>query len=93
MSTVQTGTQNVIGHNQVFPKSPRENSQRQQGLWPEKYFSLCESCYWSASVFGKDIPVCPLCKSKSVSKIPLTKQEKYRLNLPSSGGIEISFSC
>ncbi len=57
-------------------------------------FSLCESCFWSATVFGDRVSVgsCPLCSGNRISIIPLTHDEEYRLRLISSSNLEMSFS-
>lgn len=55
-----------------------------------KYFALCESCFWSATVIGNISLACPSCAGE-VSMIPLAGDEQYRLKM-SSTGIEMSFS-
>jgi hypothetical protein len=55
-----------------------------------KYFALCESCFWSATVFGNISLACPSCAGE-VSMIPLAGDEQYRLKM-SGGGLEMSFS-
>jgi hypothetical protein len=51
----------------------------------ERQFAICESCFWCATIFYKadnntnnndslqQRQICPLCKNKSVSLIPLAK--------------------
>lgn len=57
-------------------------------------FSLCESCFWSATVFNNcgSISSCPLCSGNRISTIPLTHDEEYRLRLISPSNLEMSFS-
>lgn len=57
-------------------------------------FSLCESCFWSATVFNNrgSVSRCPLCSSNRISTIPLTHDEEYRLRLISPSNLEMSFS-
>jgi hypothetical protein len=50
------------------------------------HFALCESCFWSATIFKSDkkqkqiIDTCPICFNKNnISLIPLTKDEAYYL--------------
>jgi hypothetical protein len=48
---------------------------------------LCESCFWSATIFKSDrqeykITACPICFiNNSISLIPLTKDEVYELSV------------
>jgi len=58
-------------------------------------FALCESCFWCATIFDKSskqeekqqypindpgiLQKCPLCENKSVSLMPLGKDEGYRI--------------
>lgn len=64
-------------------------SQQLEGA--QKHFALCESCFWSSTVFGRSIPTCPSCASENVSMMPLAIDEEYRLRM-STAGIEMSFS-
>jgi hypothetical protein len=64
-----------------------------------RYFALCESCFWSATIFTSDkkqeqnINTCPICfKENNISLIPLTKDEVYELSTRSKGGLEMKFS-
>jgi hypothetical protein len=64
-----------------------------------RHFALCESCFWSATIFKSDkkqeqiTNTCPICfNDSSVSLIPLTKDEVYELSMRSKGGIEMKFS-
>ncbi|AIF82132.1 hypothetical protein NTE_00048 [Candidatus Nitrososphaera evergladensis SR1] len=63
----------------------------------ERHFALCESCFWSATVFGKNnnnnlLPACPSCMGENVSLIPLSKDEEYQVRVSPSAGVEMSFS-
>ena len=63
-----------------------------------RHFALCESCFWSATIFKSVIQehktdTCPICFSdNSISLIPLTKDEVYELAVRSKGGLEMKFS-
>jgi hypothetical protein len=64
-----------------------------------RHFALCESCFWSATIFKSDkkqeqiINTCPVCfDENNISLIPLTKDEYYELSTRSKGGLEIKFS-
>ena len=65
----------------------------------ERQFAICESCFWCATTFQKadnndslQQRLCPLCKNRSVSLIPLTKDEGYTIAMESKRGLEIEFS-
>jgi len=64
----------------------------------KRHFALCESCFWSATIFKSDIQehktkTCPVClNDTSISLIPLTKDEAYELSVSAKGGLEIKFS-
>jgi hypothetical protein len=63
-------------------------------------FALCESCFWSATIFNSklkrntiiSLDVCSACFSKNISLIPLTRDETYELKLRPKGGWEMKFS-
>ena len=64
-----------------------------------RHFALCESCFWSATIFTSDkkqeqnINTCPICfKENNISLIPLTKDKVYELSTRSKGGLEMKFS-
>jgi hypothetical protein len=64
-----------------------------------RHFALCESCFWSATIFTSDkkqeqnINTCPICfKENNISLIPLTKDEVYELSTRSKGRLEMKFS-
>jgi hypothetical protein len=64
-----------------------------------RHFALYESCFWSATIFKPDkkqehkTNACPVCfNDSSVSLIPLTKDEVYKLSVRSKGGLEMKFS-
>lgn len=54
-----------------------------------RYFALCESCFWSATVLRRKEQVaiaCPICAESRVSMIPLVINGSYQLSLsPNSG--------
>jgi len=58
----------------------------------QRQFAICESCFWCATVFQKsdstsnnniealqqqEQQICPICRSKTVSLVPLAKDEGY----------------
>jgi hypothetical protein len=68
----------------------------------ERQFAICESCFWCATIFqrldtssnnnGESLEQCPLCKNKSVSLVPLAKDEGYTIAIEGKRGLEIEFS-
>ena len=56
-----------------------------------RHFALCESCFWSATIFKSYIQeyetnTCPVCfNDNSISLIPLTKDEVYELSVIQRG--------
>jgi hypothetical protein len=61
--------------------------------YQNRLFALCESCYWTATIFVKiENYHCPLCQSKDVALIPLSSEEKYEYSLEPEQGLQISFS-
>jgi hypothetical protein len=65
---------------------------------PARQFVLCESCFWSATIFNpkqKNVQInnsCPVCSSSNISLIPLANDEAYELHVRSKGGLEMRFS-
>jgi hypothetical protein len=67
-----------------------------------RQFAICESCFWCATIFhkldasssndGDDLEQCPLCKNKSISLVPLAKDEGYTIAIEGERGLEIEFS-
>ena len=73
----------------------------------ERQFAICESCFWCATVFQRldtssnnnnsnsieqQQKICPLCKNKSISLVPLAKDEVYTIAMEGKRGLEIEFS-
>jgi hypothetical protein len=72
----------------------------------ERQFAICESCFWCATVFQRldtsnvnsdgleqqQQKICSLCKNKSISLIPLAKDEIYTIAMEGKRGLEIEFS-
>ncbi len=57
-------------------------------------FAVCESCYWTATIFDtcrKQDQVCPLCLNDQVVLIPLNIDEKYCYTVKPDRGLEIEF--
>ena len=61
--------------------------------YSNRLFALCESCYWTATIFIKiETYHCPVCQSKDVALIPLGSDEKYEYYLESDHGLQLKFS-
>ncbi len=69
----------------------------------ERQFAICESCFWCATIYqkigirgsnndGLEQQICPLCKNKSISLVPLAKDEGYTIAIEGKRGLEIEFS-
>jgi len=58
-----------------------------------RLFALCESCYWTATIFTKiENYECPACRAGNVALIPLSLDEKYEFQLKPEQGLDIKFS-
>jgi len=58
-----------------------------------RMFALCESCYWTATIFRKIKSYqCPICLSKDVTLMPLNLDEIYEFDFDRKRGLEIKFS-
>jgi len=68
------------------------------GAYTDRQFALCESCFWSATIFNSTqknvrmINYCPVCSNNNISLIPLANDDVYDMNIRSKGGLELSFS-
>ena len=61
--------------------------------YSNRLFALCESCYWTATIFTKiETYHCPVCQSKDVALIPLASDEKYEYSLAPDHGLQLKFS-
>jgi hypothetical protein len=61
--------------------------------YDNRTFALCESCYWTATIFTKiENYECPVCHDENVSLIPLSLDEKYEYQFRSKQGLQIKFS-
>jgi hypothetical protein len=67
----------------------------------ERQFAICESCFWCATIFQRldarnnnsdGLEQCPFCKNKSISLVPLAKDEGYTIAIEGKRGLEIEFS-
>jgi hypothetical protein len=72
----------------------------------QREFAICESCFWCATIFHKadsssnnndslqhqQQQICPLCKNKGISLIPLAKDEGYMIAMEGKRGLEMEFS-
>jgi hypothetical protein len=56
-------------------------------------FAICESCYWTATIFNtcgeKDHP-CPICRNDQIALIPLSMDEEYCYTV-ADRGLDIEF--
>jgi hypothetical protein len=74
------------------------NSQIEISDVSARKFLLCETCFWSATIFKPTrkaatiINSCPVCSNSNISIIPLTNDEVYELFIGAKGGLEIKFS-
>ena len=58
-----------------------------------RLFALCESCYWTATIFTKiESYECPACRASNVALIPLSLDEKYEFQFKPEQGLDIKFS-
>jgi hypothetical protein len=68
------------------------------GAYNDRQFALCESCFWSATIFNSTqknvrmINYCPVCSNNNISLIPLANDDVYDMNIMSKGGLELRFS-
>lgn len=61
--------------------------------YQNRQFALCESCYWTATIFTKvEYYQCPVCQSKDIALIPLNRDEKYDYKYELKRGLQINFS-
>jgi hypothetical protein len=61
--------------------------------YDNRWFVLCQSCYWTATMFTKvESYKCPVCRGDNVELIPLNLNEKYEYQLEPNKGLEIIFS-
>ena len=62
--------------------------------YTHRQFALCESCFWSATIFNSTqknvrmINYCPVCSNNNISLIPLAN-DVYDINIRSKGGLEL----
>jgi hypothetical protein len=61
--------------------------------YQNRLFALCESCYWTATIFMKiESYQCPVCQSNDVALMPLNLDEKYEYRFEPKQGLQIKFS-
>lgn len=77
---------------QIYPKEKANPNPKQK----ETIFILCESCYWSATYFGKFmLPAeerCPICLEIELSSFPILPNESFIFNYSQKSGVELEFS-
>jgi hypothetical protein len=77
---------------QIYPKENANPNPKQK----ETIFILCESCYWSATYFGKFmLPAeerCPICLEIGLSSFPVLPNESFIFNYSQKCGVELEFS-
>ena len=57
-------------------------------------FAICESCYWTATIFdtcGEQEHPCPLCRNDQIALIPLSMDEEYCYTVEPDRGLDIEF--
>lgn len=62
--------------------------------YDQRYFAICESCYWTATIFEsyrRYSAVCPLCSNDQVALIPLCRNEKFSCPVGPARGLDIEF--
>ena len=90
-------TSNALIQSLEYNNNKNKNKNKNY-ITDKRHFALCESCFWSATIFKSDIQehktnTCPDCfNDNSISLIPLTKDEVYELSVRSKGGLEMKFS-
>ena len=61
--------------------------------YSNRLFAICESCYWTATIFTKiEGYNCPACLAANVSLIPLSLDEKYEFQFRPERGLDVKFS-
>jgi|RhiMetdeSRZDD1v2_1073273.scaffolds.fasta_scaffold1506284_1 hypothetical protein len=57
-------------------------------------FAICESCYWTATIFDtceEQYHQCPLCRNDQIALIPLSMEEEYCYTIKPERGLEVEF--
>jgi len=57
-------------------------------------FAICESCYWTATIFdicGEKDHSCPICRNDQIALIPLSMDEEYCYTVEPDRGLDIEF--
>lgn len=63
--------------------------------YSNRHFAICESCYWTATIFemnSQNKHSCPACPNKLLALIPLCKNEQYFYEIDSKRGLDIEFT-
>ena len=67
----------------------------------QRRFAICQSCFWCATIFHKaessdsnnniiiQHDTCPICESKSISLIPLARDDGYTIAMEAKRGLEM----
>jgi hypothetical protein len=75
---------------QIYPKEKANPKLK------ETIFILCETCYWSATYFGKFmLPAeerCPISKQIGLSSFPILPNQSFIFNYSQKRGVELEFS-
>jgi hypothetical protein len=60
----------------------------------ERYFLICESCFWCASYFKSQSTFhkCPLCHEGKIECMPIGEDENYGFDYSPTKGVELKFS-
>jgi hypothetical protein len=60
----------------------------------ERYFLICKSCFWCASVLNnihRSVEVCLSCMNSELDSMPLSFDEPYKFNYDVRRGVTLEF--
>ena len=77
-----------------YTKTNQIRKESYEKFTKEKYFLLCESCYWCASYYkgNTSFPKCPFCNDSKIECMPIGDEERYNFNQSPTRGVELIFS-
>lgn len=76
-------------------KTDQERGTESRVMFAEqRYFSICNSCFWCASYFKNHISFtsCPSCYEGKIDCMPIGEDENYAVNLSLTKRVESEFS-
>jgi hypothetical protein len=85
---VRWGTSPLVEINQQMETDNYSNFTK------ERYFLICESCFWCASYFKNQTTFlkCPLCYKGKIECMPIGEAEYCRFDYSHTKGVELTFS-